>query len=370
VSDPRDFLLSSYDFELPDDLIAQEPSEPRHASRMLIVQNSLSRHKTVWDWQDELKPGDLIVVNNTRVIKARLRVRRAGGGLGELLLLEPKGEGKWLCLAKPAKRMKIGDYLFLEAPNQKTIKLKVFDNDLHTGGRIINFPPSCFDIENIQKLLDLYGEVPLPPYIKTHNRMDSEKYQTRYASNPGAVAAPTAGLHLSDELLMMLNKKGIEKTQVTLHIGLGTFKPLEKQDLKNIKLHNEWVEVREEVVEAISSCRARGGRVIGVGTTTVRALEAAFVAGSGKLKSFQGMVDLVIQPGYSFGVVDALLTNFHLPKSSLMLLISALIGRKKLLNLYKEAIDLKYRFFSYGDAMWIPPEVILDEAKFQLEEGV
>ena len=370
MGNQRDFLLSSYDYELPEELIAQKPASPRHSSRLLIVKNFFNLHKKVWDWQDELMPGDLIIVNDTKVVKARVRIKRVGGGSGELLLLEPRGEGKWLCLAKPGKRIKAGDTLLLDAPNQELLELLVHSKDDFTGGRIIGFPKSCFNFANIQDLLNRYGEVPLPPYINSHDDNDQEKYQTRYASRLGAVAAPTAGLHLSDELLEALKKKGVEKTQITLHIGLGTFKPIQEEELNNLRLHNEWVEVREEVVEAISSCRARGGRVIAVGTTSVRALEAAFIAGKGKLKPFQGMVDLVIKPGYNFGVVDALLTNFHLPKSSLMLLISALIGREKLLKLYSEAIELKYRFFSYGDAMWISPEAVLPEARLNLMQAL
>ena len=367
MTNNKDLLLSSYCYELPEELIAQEPDKPRHNSKLLIVQESdilLSRHSRVWDWQDELISGDLIVINNTKVIKARLRVRRTGGGIGELLLLEPRGSGKWLCLAKPAKRMHEGDLLSLIAPDQEIIQIKVLENDLLTGGRIIQFPSSCFDIDNIQELLEKYGQVPLPPYIKQYDNDNKEQYQTRYASRPGSVAAPTAGLHLSDDLLQALEKKGIEKAQITLHIGLGTFKPLDNEDLDDLKLHHEWVEVNEEVIKAIDSCRSRGGRVIAVGTTSVRALEAAFVAGEGKLIPYQGMVDLVIKPGYIFGVIDGLLTNFHLPKSSLLLLVSALIGRDKLLKIYKEAIEMKYRFFSYGDAMWIPPEVVLKKARF------
>ena len=368
MSASKDSLLSSYDFELAHELIAQVPSEPRHSARLLIVEKeeghlSAARHTNIWDWQKELRSGDLVVVNDTRVLKARLRVRRSGGGLGELLLLEPQQEGKWLCLVRPAKRMKPGDYLWLEALEQAPVRLQVISNDEDSGGRLVQFPSQYFDRETIEELLERYGEVPLPPYIKRTEVGDSERYQTRYASRPGAVAAPTAGLHLSDELLDVLAQKGVNQTRVTLHIGLGTFRPLEGEDLTNLRLHSEWVEVKDEVVEAVAHCRSSGGRVIAVGTTSVRALEGAFSIGRGTLKPFKGKIDLVIKPGYRFGVVDGLLTNFHLPKSSLLLLVSAMIGRERLLALYSKAIKRQYRFFSYGDAMWIPPNALLPSSK-------
>ncbi len=368
MSELKDNLLSSYDYKLDSNLIAQVPIEPRHSARMLTVNDFKSdlktiRHKRVWDLKEELLPGDLLVLNNTRVIKARLKVIRPGGGVSELLLLEPKGEGKWLCLAKPAKRMRQGEKLILEAKNKRSLELEVLGNDSTSGGRIIQFPSFYSNRDTVEELLDIYGEVPLPPYIKNSTNISADRYQTRYASSPGAVAAPTAGLHLSDELLETFKERGVQQVTVTLHVGLGTFKPLDIEDLTNLKLHSEWVEVTKEVVNAVKECRSRGGRVIAVGTTSVRALESAFIAGGGNLVPLQGKVDLVIQPGYRFGVVDGLLTNFHLPKSSLLLLVSALIGRKKLLALYSKAIESQYRFFSYGDAMWIGPEAVLEEAR-------
>ncbi|QNI87483.1 S-adenosylmethionine:tRNA ribosyltransferase-isomerase [Synechococcus sp. ROS8604] len=353
---------------LPEERIAQAPVEPRHDARLLVVPpvgSSLSelRHKRVWDWQQELQSGDLLVVNDTRVLKARLRVRRSGGGLGELLVLEPRGDGRWLCLARPAKRMRPGDQLWLEALEQDSLPLNVLASDGTSGGRIVQFPPDCFDAQALEHLLDRYGEVPLPPYITRHDISDQERYQTRYAKRPGAVAAPTAGLHLSDALLASIAERGVELAHVTLHVGLGTFRPVEIEDLTDLTLHSEWVEVRPEVVEAVSACRERGGRVIAVGTTSVRALEGASVAGGGRLQPLKGPVDLVIQPGYRFQVVQGLLTNFHLPKSSLLLLVSALIGRQRLLDLYEEAVKNEYRFYSYGDAMWIGPDAVLSTVK-------
>ncbi len=364
MSDPRDYLLSSYDYALDPKCIAQIPVEPRHSARLLIVpkigdDSSLARHVKVWDWQNELSAGDLVVLNDTRVLKARLRVRRTGGGLSELLLIEPLGEARWLCLARPAKRLKPGDYLWMEALEQDPIRLQVVGNHAASGGRIVQFPSDYVDRESIEVLLDRYGEVPLPPYIHRQNSDDKEeRYQTLFATRPGAVAAPTAGLHLSDELLKGLTQKGVKQATVTLHVGLGTFRPVEKENLGDLQLHSEWVEVRQSTVSAVESCRTSGGKVFAVGTTSVRALEGAFCAGGGRLRPFRGPVDLVIKPGYRFGVVNGLLTNFHLPKSSLLLLVSALVGREKLLALYQEAIERQYRFYSYGDAMWIGPEAI------------
>ncbi len=363
-----DLLLSSYNYELPSELIAQMPIEPRHSAGLLILKKDhsgilRSNHAKVWDWLNELKPNDLIVLNNTRVLKARLRVRRSGGGLAELLVLEAKGQGKWLCLARPAKKLRPGETIWLEALEQESISLTVISNDSNTGGKIVQFP-SCFsDAESIEGLLERYGEVPLPPYIRSHAQHDSQRYQTRYAFHPGAVAAPTAGLHLSDELLEEITKRGIKQAHVTLHVGLGTFRPLEIEDLSDLQLHSEWVEVNNDLLKSVAECRANRGRVIAVGTTSVRALEGAAQKGNGKLKELKGPVDLVIKPGYKFSVVDGLLTNFHLPKSSLLLLVSALIGREDLLALYEEAIKCQYRFYSYGDAMWIPPEVVLPDAR-------
>jgi S-adenosylmethionine:tRNA ribosyltransferase-isomerase len=204
--------------------------------------------------------------------------------------------------------------------------------------------------------------MPLPPYIHTHDASDEQRYQTRYAERPGSVAAPTAGLHLSDELLDRLRQRGIQIAAVTLHVGLGTFRPVETEDLRALELHSEWVQVRPDAVEAVHACRSRGGRVIAVGTTSVRTLEAVAALHDGELKAHTGPVDLVIQPGHRFAVVQGLLTNFHLPKSSLLLLVSALIGRRRLLALYEAAKAEGYRFFSYGDAMWIAPEAVLSSA--------
>ncbi len=403
MSEPEDQRLSSYAFELPEQLIAQRPVEPRHAARLLMVEAGprpldphpadagvrpsppnpppgaaaavQARHRSVWDLQQELRRGDLLVVNDTRVLRARLTARRASGGAVELLLLEPAGlatpaiadfspaASDWLCLARPAKRLRPGEVLQLEQDNLPPLALEVVAADAGTGGRVVRFPPQCTSAETIEPLLQRYGTIPLPPYIKEHDAGDNERYQTRFAARPGAVAAPTAGLHLSDELLAALEQRGVALARVTLHVGLGTFRPLEIDDLSQLQLHSEWVEVSEALVAAVAACRACGGRVIAVGTTSVRSLEAVAALHGGQLQPHQGPVNLVIQPGFRFAVVQGLLTNFHLPKSSLLLLVSALVGRRRLLALYAEAIAADYRFFSYGDAMWIPPEAVLASAR-------
>ena len=371
-----DLRLSSYDFALPEERIAQRPVEPRHAARLLAVDPPgvgpapHARHLSVWDLQQELRPGDLLVVNDTRVLRARLEARRPTGGAVELLVLEPwqpqpgalAAPGQWLCLAKPAKKLRPGDWIEVVAEGQPPLAVQVLGSDPETGGRIVQFPPDCSDAAALEPLLVRYGAIPLPPYIHEHDASDNERYQTRYAARPGAVAAPTAGLHLSDALLAAIRERGVELATTTLHVGLGTFRPVETEDLRSLQLHSEWVEVTPQLVEAVAACRARGGRVIAIGTTSVRSLEAVTQLHGGVLAPHTGPVNLVIQPGYRFAVVQGLLTNFHLPKSSLLLLVSALIGRERLLALYAEAIERQYRFFSYGDAMWIPPETVLGAA--------
>jgi S-adenosylmethionine:tRNA ribosyltransferase-isomerase len=355
--DPADGLLSSYNFSLPEACIAQRPLEPRHSARLLALEglNGCS-HLKVWDLQQQLQPGDLLVVNNTRVLRARLQVQRSSGGRVVLLVLEPRGEGRWLCLAKPAKRLRPGEVLEVLAPEQPPLTLTLLGVDEATGGRLLQFPGDCLTAEQLEPLLIRYGSIPLPPYIQQHEQSDNERYQTRYASSPGAVAAPTAGLHLSDQLLAAIKARGVEIASTTLHVGLGTFRPVDTEDLSRLQLHSEWVEVSADLVAAVAACRARGGRVIAVGTTSVRSLEGVASLHGGELVAYKGPVQLLIKPGFRFQQVQGLLTNFHLPNSSLLLLVSALIGRRRLLELYELAKLEGYRFYSYGDAMWIPPE--------------
>jgi S-adenosylmethionine:tRNA ribosyltransferase-isomerase len=374
-----DAWLSSYAYELPESSIAQVPAEPRHQARMLVVgPGQTSRHRHVWDLGEELRPGDLLVVNDTRVMKARLRAQRASGGSVEILVLEPwrpegtaqlePGAADWLCLLRPAKRVRLGEWLQLQGPIAAAaagtpLRLQVREVDGASGGRIVRFPAGYAKAADLEHLLNLYGEVPLPPYIHRSVAQDSQRYQTRFATRPGAVAAPTAGLHLSDALLAALADGGVTIAAITLHVGLGTFRPLETEDLRQLQLHSEWVEVSPALVAQVDDCRARGGRVIAVGTTSVRCLEAVAALHGGQLRPYQGPVSMVIRPGFRFAVVQGLLTNFHLPRSSLLLLVSALIGREQLLALYGQAIEAGYGFFSYGDAMLITPEAVLESAR-------
>jgi S-adenosylmethionine:tRNA ribosyltransferase-isomerase len=224
---------------------------------------------------------------------------------------------------------------------------------------VVRFPPGLADAGAIEPFLRRHGTMPLPPYIHEGEAVAGERYQTRFATHPGAVAAPTAGLHLSDELLDRLRQRGVERASVTLHVGLGTFRPLEGEQLEGLRLHSEWVEVSAALVAAVEAARERGGRVLAVGTTCVRSLEGVAALHGGELRPHAGPIDLVIQPGFRFQVVQGLLTNFHLPRSSLLLLVSALIGRERLLEVYGEAIGEGYRFFSFGDAMWISPEAMV-----------
>lgn len=373
MTSPEDWLLSSYDYPLPPEAIAQRPVEPRHSARLLVVEpGEGARHRQVWDWAEELRPGDLMVVNDTRVLQARLRARRASGGSVEVLVLEPWSQGvpatpadpgsDWLCLLKPAKRVKLGEVLQLEPPEGEDappVPLQVVGTHAESGGRVIRFPPGLGDAPSLEPFLQRYGSIPLPPYIHGAEGVEGERYQTRYAAQPGAVAAPTAGLHLSDALLLRLQERGVARATVTLHVGLGTFRPLEQERLEGLELHSEWVEVTPELVAAVEAARLRGGRVVAVGTTSVRSLEGVAALHGGQLRPYRGPVNLVIQPGFRFQVVQGLLTNFHLPRSSLLLLVSALIGRERLLALYGEALRQGYRFFSFGDAMWIPPEAVV-----------
>ncbi len=366
MTSPEDWLLSSYDYPLPPEAIAQRPVEPRHSARLLIVEPGEGAcHRQVWDWAEELRPGDLMVVNDTRVLQARLQARRSSGGAVEVLVLEPwpQGEGcDWLCLLKPAKRVKLGEVLVLDPPQGQDdlpVPLQVVGTHAESGGRVVRFPPGLGDAPSLEPFLQRYGSIPLPPYIHGTEGVEGDRYQTRYATQPGAVAAPTAGLHLSDALLQRLQERGVLRATVTLHVGLGTFRPLEQERLEGLELHSEWVEVTPALVAAVEAARLRGGRVVAVGTTSVRSLEGVAALHGGQLRPYRGPVNLVIQPGFRFQVVQGLLTNFHLPKSSLLLLVSALIGRERLLALYGEAIRMGYRFFSFGDAMWIPPEAVV-----------
>lgn len=379
--------LLGYDYELPSQMIAQNPVVPRDRSRLLVVNSPLTGattppiHTIFRNLPDFLRPGDLLVMNKTKVIPARLYGRKNTGAIVEVLLLEERSHDTWLALVKPGRRFKIGSQIkFLPGgiiaqdeaqtgdfdcdngeknhppwcdPNQSYLNGTVIDTDAETGGRILQFDlPE--GISSLIEILHQYGEIPLPPYIKNSTAKD-EQYQTVYAASLGSVAAPTAGLHFTPELIENLHKMGIGQAFVTLHVGVGTFRPVEVEDVTTHVMHEEWIEVTQETVEQMRSTIAKGGRIIAVGTTAVRSLEGA-ASISGELQAYCGKTNLFIYPGYKWRVVDGLITNFHLPRSSLMMLVSALIGRKRLLNLYQEAIQQEYRFYSFGDAMLILPE--------------
>ena len=361
----NDFVLSEYHYKLPIEAIAQIPADPRDSSRLLVVNSPTTFSNKVFSQLTEyLLPEDLLVLNDTRVIPARLYGRKVGGALVEILLLEEVKANCWLALVKPGKRFKLGSEIIFsqnlsEQDKDSAVQLKatVIGHDEATGGRILQFDvPSG---ANFWSLIEGIGEMPLPPYI-TSRDSTAEQYQTIFAKQKGAVAAPTAGLHFTEQLFTTLKKKGVNTAYITLHVGVGTFRPVETAKITDHDMHYEWVEVNEETISKINTAKAKGGRIFAVGTTAVRALEAtahnAIANKLPELAPFTGKTNLFIYPGYEWQLVDGLITNFHLPESSLLMLVSALIGRERLLSLYREAIANNYRFYSFGDAMLILPE--------------
>ena len=366
-----DCSVAGYDYELPLELIAQNPAVPRDSSRLLVVDSlttgieTTPLHHIFHDLPALLRSGDLLVMNNTRVIPARLYGHKSSGGKIQVLLLEERQYNCWLALVKPGKSFKQGAKIIFEAKGDREVNSSsspssphlltatVLETDAATGGRLLQFDVP--DGKSLVQLLEVFGEVPLPPYITASEAAD-EQYQTVYAKQPGAIAAPTAGLHFTPELLQKLCDRNINQAFITLHVGVGTFRPVEVEDVTTHQMHEEWIEVPAATVEQIRATKAAGGRIIAVGTTAVRALEGA--AQSGNLQPFCGKTDLFIYPGYQWRVVDGLITNFHLPRSSLLMLVSALIGRQRLLNIYNEAIAFGYRFYSFGDAMLILPSAV------------
>jgi S-adenosylmethionine:tRNA ribosyltransferase-isomerase len=359
VLNSDDTLLAAYDYVLPPTLIAQSPANPRDSSRLLVVAGDGFQHHRFRDITQQLQPGDLLVLNNTRVIPARLVGRKVNPvGLDhpaiavEVFLLEPRGDRLWLALVKPGRRLKPGAIIEFGGDSGKPLlRARVMETDADTRGRLIEF-----DLEANQAfepILAALGEVPLPPYIDSAHS-DPEQYQTVFATTPGAVAAPTAGLHFTPELLQALQDQGIRQAYVTLHVGIGTFRPVEAERITDHAMHPEWVEVSAETVALIQETQGRGGRIIAVGTTAARSLEGVATQ-QGHLHPYCGKVNLFIYPGYQWKVVEGLITNFHLPRSSLLMLVSALVGRARLMELYQAAIAQQYRFYSFGDAMLILP---------------
>ncbi len=334
-----------FDYDLPEEYIAQDPLEPRDSSRLLVLdrENRQIEHNIFRNLGGYLRTGDLLILNETKVIPARLFANKIPtGGRVELLLLQKHDNQTWETLVG-GKGLVVGKRIQIEAgPSAEIVA------DLGGPRRFVKFDSP------VEGKLPYAGHVPLPPYIKT-SIDDPERYQTVYAQYPGSVAAPTAGLHFTPELLDTLGKKGIEFVKITLHIGLDTFAPVLEEDPKNHKIHTEWCQVSPQVVAKINSYRRSGGRIIAVGTTSVRAIEsAAKVASPGATVGvFEGATDLFILPGYEFKAVDAMITNFHLPRSTLLMLVSAFVGRELILNTYEEAKHMNYRFYSFGDAMLI-----------------
>lgn len=337
---------SDYDFDLPPELIAQDPLTDRSGSRLLTLDRDSGTvgHHQFREITDYLRPGDCLVLNNTKVIPARLYgVKQETGAVIEVLLLRRRENDLWETLVKPGKKARAGTQLIF-GDGELT---GVVSDVLEDGNRLIRFT-----YEGIwEEVLDRLGEMPLPPYI-THKLQDRTRYQTIYARYEGSAAAPTAGLHFTEQLLREIEAKGVSLVYVTLHVGLGTFRPVKVENIQEHLMHSEWYEVTEEAAERINRSKREGGRILCVGTTSCRTVESA-ANESGIVRPGQGSTEIFIYPGYRFRVLDGLLTNFHLPQSTLLMLVSALAGRKHVLAAYEEAVRERYRFFSFGDAMLI-----------------
>lgn len=337
---------ADFDYELPHELIAQDPLEQRDSSRLLILDKKTGErtHRIFHDIIDYLHEGDCLVINNTKVIPARLIGEREGtGGKVEVLLLKRKTDNVWETLVKPGKKARPGMRLSFGGGLLHAEVQEVVDE----GNRLIRF-----EYEGIfEEILDQLGQMPLPPYI-THQLKDKNRYQTVYAKYEGSAAAPTAGLHFTEELLQQIQEKGVKIARVTLHVGLGTFRPVKVEDVTEHHMHTEFYHVSQEAADIINETKKQGGRVICVGTTSCRTIESA-ADEHGVVQATEGDTDIFIYPGYKFKVLDCLITNFHLPESTLLMLVSALAGKENIMAAYKEAVEMRYRFFSFGDAMFI-----------------
>jgi len=332
-------------YELPEELIAQTPLERRDASRLMLLDRETGEiaHSVFSRLPEYLRPGDCLVMNDSRVIPARLIGHRATGGAVEVLLLTDLGNGVWECLTRPGRKTPVGTVItFGDGELTGEVTEAVED-----GNKRIRFDYKGIFLEVLERL----GRMPLPPYIKA-DLGDPERYQTVYAKNPGSAAAPTAGLHFTPELLETLGAMEVELDWVTLHVGLGTFRPVKEEEITDHAMHSEYCSVPAETAERVNRARREGRRIIAVGTTSCRTLEAVS-DGEGMLSPFNGWVNIFIYPGYRFKCIDGLITNFHLPESTLIMLVSALAGREKVLNAYRTAVEERYRFFSFGDAMFI-----------------
>ena len=340
-----------FDYELPQELIAQTPLEDRSSSRLLLLAKNTgkTKHENFHNIINYLKSGDVLVLNDTKVIPARIiGIKEETNAVIELLLLKDLGNDIWECLAKPAKRLKTGTIVSF---GEGSLKAEVIEK-LDDGICHIKLLYDGILMEILEKL----GTMPLPPYI--HEKLeDQSRYQTVYAKNLGSAAAPTAGLHFTKELLKEIEDKGITVTYVTLHVGLGTFRPVEVEDVNKHIMHTEWYRMTEETASILNRAKEEGRRIIAVGTTSTRTLETIASANDGKYKACSGDTNIFIYPGYTFKGIDCLITNFHLPKSTLIMLVSALAGKENILNAYKIAVKEKYRFFSFGDAMFITNDI-------------
>jgi S-adenosylmethionine:tRNA ribosyltransferase-isomerase len=338
--------LSDFDFHLPDELIAQKPVEPRDRSRLLVLfrDTGAIQHRGFRDLGDYLGPGDVLVLNDTRVIPARLiGTKAATGGQVELLLLKRLSLDRWETLVRPGRRVHEGTEIVFG--NGELVA--VGEESTDAGGRVVRFR---FD-GAFEEVLDWLGKMPLPPYI-TLPLDDPERYQTVYSRVRGSAAAPTAGLHFTKDFLRDLQNRGISVAYITLHVGLGTFRPVQTEDIREHQMHSEYYAISQEAARTVAKAQQEGRRVVAVGTTCVRTLESVADA-DGFIQAGSGWTDIFIYPGYRFKVLDAMVTNFHLPKSSLVMLVSAFAGREKVLAAYREAVEERYRFFSFGDAMLV-----------------
>lgn len=341
------FKTDDFDFDLPEELIAQVPLKNRSASRLMVLdhQQQTIEDKTFLDIIDELQPNDALVMNNTRVLPARLfGTKTETGAHLEVLLLKNTEGDRWETLMKPAKKAKVGTTITFGDGRLTAEVVEV----LEEGGRILDFSYDGIFLEILEEL----GEMPLPPYI-TEKLDEADRYQTVYAKENGSAAAPTAGLHFTDEVLKQLKEKGVQLAFLTLHVGLGTFRPVNVENIEDHKMHSEYYQLSKETADLLNKTKENGGRVVAVGTTSIRTLETIANKFDGRLEADSGWTDIFIKPGYTFKFVDAFLTNFHLPKSTLIMLVSAFAGREFVLNAYHHAVDEQYRFFSFGDAMFV-----------------
>jgi S-adenosylmethionine:tRNA ribosyltransferase-isomerase len=334
---------TDFSFELPEELIAQTPLERRDASRLMYLDKNTGEveHAHFYDLPRYLREGDCLVLNDSRVLPARLIGTRSSGGLVELVLLRDLGEGKWECLSRPGRKTKPGTELLFGENELRATVLEVTEG----GNRIVRFHYEGIFLEVLERL----GKMPLPPYIK-EELQDKERYQTVYSKVNGSAAAPTAGLHFTEELLEKIRAMGVGIGYVTLHVGLGTFRPVKEDEITDHEMHSEYCVIPQETADLINETKRKGGRVICVGTTSCRTIES-WAEEDGTMRPHAGWTNIFIYPGYRFKVLDALITNFHLPESTLIMLVSALAGRDHVLRAYEEAVSQRYRFFSFGDAM-------------------